>query len=966
MKNIIENLKITLIWLSYIALLKYLLSLDKVKVILENINIQLFIVFLSILSIISFSKKILEIKKYLISNIFAFLSIFINISFLIYLFFWLISLFYFFVLILILIIFNFFSFIIYSILFFTFIKLWLKCNVKKNNEQKKWFLASDKAIEYKNDDKLWIWEKAESFAKTIYNNWEKEWFIFWLVAPWWAWKTSFLNIFKSENDIKNNCIIFEFHPWYFESDSILLEKFLWEFKSAIINNTDIYLPELSNDLKLLLKILDKKTDDLIWLNLNFSWNKTLEETKNVINDSLKKVDKKIVIIIDDLDRISSEKLKTIFKIIDLCKWFYNANFVLCYDLQNFNNIDESLKITKTINQTIENNWEKQAGNENISVSSEEIDNTNLIKYIEKIVNVQYSIFPDFDKLKKYFYEIFTTWSFKFSKESEEWIKIWINKLFELESFRIWWNHISDMRSIKRIYNNLLTIVWNDNLRKNYLESIFDIKKWIYFDKFIELSILSLSYNNLFTDIYSESVLTLNSEYWIYSTNVNNNKYIITKNNWLDEKNTYTSSIMFKDYLKTLNCHYWDLLKNIFPLLEKWDRIEENGLYRDIRYWNNINKYLYIINLDFWDFSEIIVFENYIELKQEEFFKSNVNDNILKDIIPEINWNYPWNEKGELNWLEYFINILDKNLLNWENKKEKSIEFINYVIENFYKTSYNYDIDSIRVKIEQILNAWTTHDDDLNYLWDFMYWKLDFQWKWILEKLINDKWWINWLRIAVSLFYWLHDNRDRHYFWNYVKWISYNKFELNKPNYYYSAKIARSIFKLFKENYINKSINIFSEAEKNNNYRIVFIIYQLTNLIWYLDYNENNYDIDIYENQNNWIKIELNKYYFEKCFVWANIKYFIQFLITYIWWNIDWNYMFHSQKDVYWILENFDLNKIYEIFEKDLVKSFINNRNTDIDNYISNNQIILEYNLRDNLKITLSDINKILEKIRCDE
>ena len=46
-----------------------------------------------------------------------------------------------------------------------------------------------------------------------------------------------------------------------------------------------------------------------------------------------------VIVIDDLDRIPSTKFKEIFRIVDLCRDFYNTSYILCYDPQNFNSID---------------------------------------------------------------------------------------------------------------------------------------------------------------------------------------------------------------------------------------------------------------------------------------------------------------------------------------------------------------------------------------------------------------------------------------------------------------------------------------------------------------------------------------------------------------------------------------------------------------------------------------------------
>lgn len=150
-------------------------------------------------------------------------------------------------------------------------------------------------------------------------------------------------------------------------------------------------------------------------------NEDLEGIKENINKSLIKIDKKIIIIIDDLDRISDKKLKSIFKIVDLCKDFYNTNFILCYNPNNFNNIEADLKITKNTN----------VSSNNINdITTQEIDNANLIEYIAKIVNVEYQLLPNFDKLKQFFYETFTNSNIRFSENSKTWIKTELNIYIE--------------------------------------------------------------------------------------------------------------------------------------------------------------------------------------------------------------------------------------------------------------------------------------------------------------------------------------------------------------------------------------------------------------------------------------------------------------------------------------------------------------------------------------------------------
>ncbi len=954
-KYIINSFKLPLIWIAYTFLLKYLLEWKTIRNLLENTNIRyalgcawvFFVIWKMIVSIDkikrnkdkdktlkdflhnfhnNFKKEYIKILIFIITILISIFVLFPYVFFRIYI--------YVFLLVLL---------IIY--LFFWYIKIFSKNEAISPD----WFLISDKSITKKEKDQLWMTEKAESFAKTVGNNWNNEWFIFWLVAPWWAWKSSFLklvkNEFEKETKYNDKIIVFEFNPWYFESESILLEKFLDEFKVFIKENTDKYLPELETELDLLLKILDKKTNDFIWFDLSFFSNKSLEETKENINKSLKKIEKKIVIIIDDLDRISAEKLKTVFKIIDLCKWFYNTNFVLCYDLQNFNNIDESLKITKTSNK------------DETSVSSEEIDNFNLVRYIEKIVNVQYSIYPDFDKLKEYFRKLFIEWKLDFSEKSQEWIKAWIEKLFEVENFRIWGKHLSDIRSLKRIYNNIVVLVWDCEKRKNYIKVIFDNGKWIYFDKFIELSILSLSYNDLYADIYNETYLSKEHDWDLYLWG-NTNKYSLDSIR-KDLHYMYKSKEDYKEFITQLPKNKRSLLENIFPIILEAQKIEDS---RDIRLWDNLKKYLNIINLNFWDFDEDINFENFIEEKLWEFYKSEAESKTLETIIPEIHDKYP--ER----WIQDFIVKIKENIHSWENKIEKSLEFVSYVLENFYEYTEYMDLSSLRIDLLFILDRGASYDKenqdwDYSYLYDFLYGEWKYKDKWIIHKLFGENWWIIWLEIAIGLFYRFYEGRDRDFCENFFLWVFWLK-DRNLPAEFYSARISRLIYRLFKEKYIDTRTNIFEKLtdeemrmkEKKTRFTFIFIVFQLTVNIWSFDFYDD-------EKQSHWIKKDLNKYYFEICFSGENIKYFFEFLIKYIWWKMSlWSDS--SRVDLIGKIKHFDLKEIYKVFEKEELENFFETRKKEIDSFIEENKDEIFYDFESvDLRLTLWDIVIIIERLK---
>lgn len=925
-KHFVNIIKLLFIWLPYSFLLKYFLESNIDKEIIQNPNI-IFAFIVGFIWVIIY--KFEYIKKniwYLLIPILCSFIFYFNTEDIINLI-WV------------------FKFQLLIILILSIVLFFIEKYCYNNNNQEnipKWFLVSDKSIDNKEEDQLWLSEKAESFSKTIWNNWNDEGFVFWLVAPWGAWKSSFLNLVKKEFEdnklYKWKIEIFEFHPWYFESESILLEKFLDELKSFIKDISDLYHPEIEEDLNILLKILDKKSNDILWLDLSFSWEKSLKDTKDSINKCLWEIWKKIVIIIDDLDRISSEKLKTIFKIVDLCKDFHNTNFVLCYDLQNFNNIDEPLKEIRNTSE----DWET-------SQSSEELDNKNLVRYIEKIINVQFNIYPKYDELKDYFYKIFTEWELKFSENSKEWIKKWIEKLFEITNFRIWWKYLSDIRSIKRIYNNIVITNWL--LSNNWQESLkdlfdMDIENSLQFDDLIKLSILSLSHNDLYTDIYNE----------IYVNKDKNNIFNIYDNKY--KLNSFNKDIKKEEtlnkYIKKLTLNKQDLINNIF--------IPSNNNQRNIMFSNNLDWYFDVIekNKDTWE-------NRYYKDQLINFMKWKA---ILESIFLEIN------ELYSEDWIEKYIRVVQNNLYTFENKIEKSIEFVDYMLNNFYLYVEKLDLQSLRIYTLWILDRWASFDKekpdyDYKYLYDYIYWEWKYIEKWVIHKLFDDKWAIIWLEISIGLFYWLNEKRDRDYCDNFFKWIFWWT-DRNKSSWFFSARISRLIYKLFKENYIEKKVNLFEMLTKEEiklkdkitRLSFNFVIYQLTSKIWYYDYDEDKSTWDSYENQEWWIKKDINKYYFDVCFSWDKIHYFFEFIVRYIWWNINSWYHYESKNDLKKIIEKFDLSKVYEIFDKELLIDFLNKNEDKVNAFIKSNKEQIFYDFNEwGLKITLWDLVKKLEEIK---
>ena len=788
--------------------------------------------------------------------------------------------------------------IILVFLIFIVLKKWwyIKIYFSKKNENKKENqnkiprLLSDKSINNKEKDIFWTYEKSNNFAKVVYNYWEKEGFVFWLIANWWEWKTTFLNFFRQNEEIKNNCIIFDFNPWYFSDEADLLNKFLNQFKDKIWDY------DLSEEFSNLIDFLQENTKTIFWLNFNlFEEKKDLFEIKNSINKKLKKIDKKIIVIIDDLDRISNQKIRIIFKIIDLCRDFYNTNFIICYDPNNFNYIDENLIIEKNIS------------NNNIEIKSQEIDNSNYIDYISKIINIEYHLFNKFEDIKNEFKSIFLN-SDLFSEESKKWIKNWIDKLFTNENFRIWWNYIWNLRQIKRLYNNF--IVYKNSEISWDIESLFDYEKWLDFSIYVKLRLLLLYYPKLYRDIYNDyKIDNLNNYYWDNENIYKSNYSYIKERTIINQK--------YFEYLRNLTLKEQEILQNIFNYKE-WESIDNNEII-------DINSYLNI-----FDSNSIFRFERFIF---NEIIKFKNNPEKVSEIFQNLEKEY------NFKWVYEFLRRFIYNYSYWKEIKE----IILYILGNFQKYSINWLNNWIWGKILYWLEkSCSSYDEKDNFINNFIYWESKFKNNWIIKKLFDEKWWIVWLYVVSSIVSSL--NNDKNYYFNLFE-VLCEKEELNKSTKFYVSKIYRYIFKFFKEKYIDEKVNIFEkifslkkefleikENWKNNIFSyneeglLEFIIYQFSVNIWFFDYYEDEKKFLEFENQNFWIRDKLNDYYFKICFSWDWIKYFLKYL-----------FLFKHNKNRATDEKFYDFKYLFEVFNQEKFDNFIEKEKDTIESFVINNE-----------------------------
>ena len=202
-------------------------------------------------------------------------------------------------------------------------------------------ISADVPIKTINDDELNRADFSIRVAESILNYDSEECLVLGLMGEWGSGKTSIRNmIFEHINVENNKHVLIKFNPWYFSNQDSLLFHFFDELTEGF-NKTDIFNDIYTRVSKLKNKLVSATTINAglngtgISLNLKEFFNKKDYETFNSIKDDLRKLfvglDYKIIISIDDIDRLTDDEIKQIFLLVKSLANFPNVIYILSFE-----------------------------------------------------------------------------------------------------------------------------------------------------------------------------------------------------------------------------------------------------------------------------------------------------------------------------------------------------------------------------------------------------------------------------------------------------------------------------------------------------------------------------------------------------------------------------------------------------------------------------------------------------------
>ena len=394
---------------------------------------------------------------------------------------------------------------------------------KKNINKEDLVLLEEKELINSDNDLLDMEIFASTLEYSLLQCKPKENYVIALIGKWGCGKSSVINILKQKINDTNDSVIGVYNPWKYDNKLSLFKGF-YSFIFKLFGKNYGYF-NYRNLLRkyenMIFNLVEDKTSLSLHSLFNIDSDSEIEEIKNSINDCINFNNKKIIVVIDDIDRLEKEQILLIFRTIKTLFDFNNIIYILCYDEERINKIfKEELNIDSDyLNKIVQN-----------KIIMPKIDSQKIIQIGTKCVLNLLEIYS----IKNY------------------------NKAKLESNLKIIFNDFTDLREIIRFINTISISI------KNCIKINLDICDYIGLEyiKFKDLNLYNTIYNNS-TKFISED-RNYNSEY-----------------DWEDTKEFNEKAIEFYNTIFESKDNMKKLLSNIFPYVDNYSHgytIRHDGLF----------------------------------------------------------------------------------------------------------------------------------------------------------------------------------------------------------------------------------------------------------------------------------------------------------------------------------------------------------------------------------------------------
>ncbi|WP_111308557.1 KAP family P-loop NTPase fold protein [Confluentibacter sediminis] len=486
-------------------------------------------------------------------------------------------------------------------------------------------LLLDTSISSSIDDALGRKSKAKRIYKEIQELKSEESIAIGIVGAWGSGKTSFLNLIKEnfKDDQHNKNIIIDFNPWL----NISLDSIVQDYFNTLESELKQYSVDISKSIKKygnsVLNLHNNSITESLLKSTNLLFEKNLTDEFKYLNELLKNLNKRVIIFIDDFDRLQANEIFEILKLIRNTGGFDTFTYVVAYDREY---LVESLKKHKIP--------KPQKFSEKIFLKELEL---------LPVTSIQINTYLSKELLKR------------FEDKKDD-----INELLKKDISR--YSPLGEIKKSTRVLKNFRDV---KRFINSFIVDYDEIKNEVLLRDYFILKLIKYKFYNVYALLFSHRDDFITKEDYNFSS-YKNPKYILkpkdkTKNSSFD--NLFENS-KIQDYIENNFSYNNDDLKSIASLL--------NGLFSTLSSAKNNLSISYEINYYKYFKDELSL----NELSIVEF--NNVMSLNIEDIKIKMT---DWFNNGKLDNAKYYLS--DTKVYELQDKSE----YEKYIKAMFYMANF---------------------------------------------------------------------------------------------------------------------------------------------------------------------------------------------------------------------------------------------------------------------------------------
>jgi predicted KAP-like P-loop ATPase len=206
-------------------------------------------------------------------------------------------------------------------------------------------LRGDRPIESIEHDRLGRAPFARALAEQILEAPALDSYVVAIMGPWGSGKTSLINMVVEEAKLRSDPVVVRFNPWIFSGTERLVGFFFRELGAQFSELKNDRLANIAASLKKYAGLfgsvaqyvpavgeLLKKGSELAESAAGgFAEPPSIECQRDLIRKQLQSIDKKIIVLVDDIDRLRRDEIREVVQLVRLTGDFPNVIYVLAFD-----------------------------------------------------------------------------------------------------------------------------------------------------------------------------------------------------------------------------------------------------------------------------------------------------------------------------------------------------------------------------------------------------------------------------------------------------------------------------------------------------------------------------------------------------------------------------------------------------------------------------------------------------------